>query len=108
MRRGQGGAVIVGGDNAGDTAAGRREITVIVAVDGPAGSGKSTVAKAVAKALGLRHLDTGAMYRGLTWKAMAERIDPGDGPALAALARRTAFGFGSGGLLLDGRPAERE
>jgi CMP/dCMP kinase len=60
---------------------------VIVAIDGPAGAGKTTVARGVARRLGVGHLDTGAMYRALTWLALRRGVDPGDGPALAALAR---------------------
>ena len=60
---------------------------MIVAIDGPAGAGKSTVARAVARRLGLAYLDTGAMYRGLTWLALQRDVDPGDGASLAALAR---------------------
>jgi cytidylate kinase len=58
---------------------------MIVAIDGPAGAGKSTVARAVAGRLGFRYLDTGAMYRALTWLACERGVDPEDGPALAAL-----------------------
>jgi len=82
--------------------------TVIVAIDGPAGSGKSTVAKAVASELGIRYLDTGAMYRALTWRAMQEGIDPTDGPSLASLAHKTVFSFDDSGVVVDGRPAEKE
>ncbi len=60
---------------------------MIVAIDGPAGAGKSTVARSVARRLGLAYLDTGAMYRGLTWLALQRDVDPGDGASLAALAR---------------------
>jgi cytidylate kinase len=60
---------------------------MIVAIDGPAGAGKSTVARALAERLGFRYLDTGAMYRALTWLAMQRGIELGDGNALAALAR---------------------
>ena len=60
---------------------------MIVAIDGPAGAGKSTVARALAERLGFRYLDTGAMYRALTWLAMQRGIELGDGSALAALAR---------------------
>lgn len=59
---------------------------MIVAIDGPAGAGKSTVARGLAQRLGVGHLDTGAMYRALTWLAIRDGIDAGDGPALAALA----------------------
>ncbi len=60
---------------------------MIVAIDGPAGAGKSTVARALAERLGFRYLDTGAMYRALTWLAMQRGLDLGDEAALAALAK---------------------
>jgi cytidylate kinase len=60
---------------------------VIVAIDGPAGAGKSTVARALAERLDFRYLDTGAMYRALTWFAMQRGLDLGDEQALAQLAR---------------------
>ncbi|RJK93126.1 (d)CMP kinase [Vallicoccus soli] len=59
---------------------------LVVAVDGPSGSGKSTVCKRVAAALGLRYLDTGAMYRALTWWALERGTDLDDADAVAALA----------------------
>jgi cytidylate kinase len=55
---------------------------MIIAIDGPAGSGKSTTAKAVAKRLGFVHLDTGAMYRAITLKALTEKVDYKDIPNL--------------------------
>jgi cytidylate kinase len=60
---------------------------MIVAIDGPAGTGKSTVARRLAERLGFRYLDTGAMYRALTWLALERRVDLEDADALAALAR---------------------
>jgi cytidylate kinase len=60
---------------------------VIVTIDGPAGAGKSTVARAVARRLGVAYLDTGAMYRALTWLARERAIPASDAGALAALAR---------------------
>jgi CMP/dCMP kinase len=60
---------------------------MVVAIDGPAGAGKSTVARALAERLGFRYLDTGAMYRALTWLAMKRGLDLGDAQALAELAR---------------------
>jgi cytidylate kinase len=60
---------------------------LIVAIDGPAGAGKSTVARALAERLGFRYLDTGAMYRALTWLAMQRGLDLGNADALARLAR---------------------
>jgi cytidylate kinase len=59
---------------------------LVVAIDGPSGSGKSTVARRVATALELRYLDTGAMYRAVTWLALHDGADLSDGEALTALA----------------------
>ena len=59
---------------------------MIVAIDGPAGSGKSTVARGLAQRLGFRYLDTGAMYRALTWLALEDGVELDDGQALGALA----------------------
>ena len=60
----------------------------VIAIDGPAGSGKSTVARAVATRLGLDHLDTGAMYRSVALAALRAGIDPSDEALVSALARR--------------------
>ncbi len=57
--------------------------THIIAIDGPAGAGKSSVARAVAKTLGFAYLDTGAMYRAATWRALQKKIDMEDAGALA-------------------------
>jgi len=65
---------------------GRRVRTV--AIDGPAGAGKSTLARALAEHLGLERLDTGAMYRTVAWAALQGGIDPADADAVAELARR--------------------
>lgn len=67
--------------------------TLRVALDGPAGAGKSTVAKRVAKALGVAYVDTGAMYRAITWKAQQENIDPTDEAALTVLANSVTIDF---------------
>jgi CMP/dCMP kinase len=66
---------------------------MIVAIDGPAGAGKSTVARALAERLHFRYLDTGAMYRALTWLAMYRGIDLGDTVALADIARAEPVTF---------------
>lgn len=79
---------------------------LIIAIDGPAGSGKSTVSKIVAKRLALLYIDTGAMYRALTLKAMREGIDLGDENALVSLAKSTRVGLEEKGRLyvfLDGK-----
>jgi len=60
---------------------------MVVAIDGPAGAGKSTVARALAERLGFRYLDTGAMYRALTWVAMKRELDLSNAERLAQLAR---------------------
>ncbi len=62
-----------------------------IAVDGPAGAGKSSVARAVADALGLTYLDTGAMYRAVTWKALQSGYDIHDAETMGALAAGTRF-----------------
>ena len=69
---------------------------MIVAIDGPAGAGKSTVARALAERLGFRYLDTGAMYRALTWLAMQRALDLGDAEALAKLAEEQPVLFTEG------------
>ncbi|HJT36910.1 MAG TPA: (d)CMP kinase [Actinomycetota bacterium] len=86
----------------------RAQAPFVVAIDGPAGAGKSTVARGVARALRFAHLDTGAMYRALTAKALEEGIDPQDGPGLTKLAKRTIVDFGPDGLVVDGRRVGRE
>ncbi len=65
----------------------------IIAIDGPAGSGKTTVALALAGCLGLPYVDSGAMYRALTWKAMSERINLEDEASLSRLAARAEFDY---------------
>ena len=62
----------------------------VIALDGPASSGKSSVGAAVAAALGLRFFDSGLLYRALAWVALDRGVDPSDGPAVAALASSVA------------------
>jgi cytidylate kinase len=73
---------------------------MIVAIDGPAGAGKSTVASRLAERLGFRYLDTGAMYRALTWLAMQEGIDLGDGERLGRLARENRVDLDEAGRVM--------
>ena len=76
---------------------------MIVAIDGPAGAGKSTVARSLAERLGFRYLDTGAMYRSLTWLALRRGLDLGDGAALGSLAEENPVVFDTGGrVYIDG------
>jgi cytidylate kinase len=75
---------------------------MIVAIDGPAGAGKSTVARRLAARLGFRYLDTGAMYRALTWLALERGAELDDAPTLAALAERHPVTFDeAGGVHVD-------
>jgi cytidylate kinase len=73
---------------------------VIVAIDGPAGAGKSTVARRLAARLGFRYLDTGAMYRALTWLALERGRSLDDGEALGALAREYPITFAQQDVVL--------
>src|SRR3954453_426231 len=79
----------------------------LVAIDGPAGSGKSTVARAVASRLGAAYLDTGAMYRSVAWAALRHDVDPADGDALALLASRLDIELGDR-VMVDGGDATAE
>ncbi|HVV35547.1 MAG TPA: (d)CMP kinase [Acidimicrobiales bacterium] len=74
----------------------------VIAIDGPAGSGKSTVARAVAQRLGLAHLDTGAMYRSVAVAALRDGVDTADLDAVAELAKRTEIVVGPDGVFVDG------
>lgn len=86
---------------------------LIIAIDGPAGSGKSTVAKRLAKRLGLPYVDTGAMYRALTLKAINRALSLENSPSLVRLARETRIEFqnkkaGQQRVFLDGEDVTRE
>jgi cytidylate kinase len=76
---------------------------MIVAIDGPAGAGKSTVARRLAERLGFRYLDTGAMYRALTWLAVQRGMDLGEGAALGVLAQESPIELDEAGRVkIDG------
>jgi cytidylate kinase len=82
---------------------------MIVAIDGPAGAGKSTVARTLAERLGFRYLDTGAMYRALTWLALEHGVDLDDADALGALAQAHPVSFETGQrVLIDDREVTSE
>ena len=74
----------------------------VIAIDGPAGAGKSTIARALADRLGLEYLDTGAMYRAVTFAAMRRGLDLTDEVAVADLARNVALEVGADGVVVDG------
>jgi len=80
----------------------------VIAIDGPAGAGKSTVAKALAERLGLAYLDTGAMYRGVTFAALRAGIDPDDVDRVARLALDLGLDIGVERVLVDGQDATLE
>jgi len=75
---------------------------MIIGIDGPAGSGKTTVAKLLAKRLGIFYLDTGAMYRALTLKAIERKVDLSDQDALRKIAEELNLEFKEGRVYLDG------
>jgi CMP/dCMP kinase len=82
---------------------------MIVAIDGPAGAGKSTVARRLAERLGFRYLDTGAMYRALTWLALERGTDLDDAESLGALASSHPITFDDDDrVVIDGRDVSRE
>lgn len=80
----------------------------VIAIDGPAGSGKSTVARQLAERVGLEYLDTGAMYRAVTFAALRRGIDPADPEPVAALARMVEMDVTVGAVKVDGVDATIE
>jgi cytidylate kinase len=77
---------------------------MVIAIDGPAGAGKSTVARGVARSLGFTYLDSGAMYRCVALAALDGRIDLDDGERLGQLAWELDIGFSGDTIQLDGKP----
>lgn len=75
---------------------------MVIAIDGPSGAGKGSVSRAVAEALGYQHVDTGAMYRAVGWKALAEGIPLDDERSVAALARNAIIELEGGRVTIDG------
>jgi len=80
---------------------------LIIAIDGPSGAGKGTIARAVAARLQYRHVDTGAMYRAVAWKARREGADLADEAAVAALSERSVFALDAGRVLIDGEDVSK-
>jgi cytidylate kinase len=80
---------------------------LIIAIDGPSGAGKGTVARAVSETLGYRHVDTGAMYRAVGWKALHESLALDDEQSLAALAERASLVVEGGVVAVDGHDVTR-
>jgi cytidylate kinase len=76
--------------------------SLVIAIDGPSGAGKGTVARAVARHLGYRHVDTGAMYRAVAWKALEAGVDLDSDAAVAALARDAVIELEGGRVRIDG------
>ena len=75
---------------------------MIIAIDGPSGAGKGTVARAVSEKLGYRHIDTGAMYRAVGWKALHDGLALDDEAAMAALAEHANLVVEAGVVAVDG------
>jgi cytidylate kinase len=80
---------------------------LVIAIDGPSGAGKGTVSRAIAEALGYRHVDTGAMYRAVGWKAAHDGIPLDDEAAVSALARIATIVVEGGVVAIDGHDVTR-
>jgi len=80
---------------------------LIIAIDGPSGAGKGTISRTLAEALGYRHVDTGAMYRAVGWKAAHEGVPLDDEAAVSALAQRANLVVEGGVVTIDGHDVTR-
>ncbi len=81
---------------------------MIIAVDGPAGAGKSTISKLIAKKLNLNYIDTGAMYRAVTYKCSSEGVDVKNEAAVIEVAKRTDIDFRDNNIYLDSKVVNEE
>lgn len=79
----------------------------MIAIDGPSGAGKGTLARTVAERLGYTHIDTGAMYRAVAWKAAHDGLPLDDDAQVAALARRAVYQQAGGRITIDGHDVTR-
>ena len=81
---------------------------LVIAIDGPSGAGKGTVARAIANQLGYRHVDSGAMYRAVGWKALRDGVPLDDDAAAAALAAAARIEVSDARVTIDGLDVTRE
>ena len=81
---------------------------MIIAVDGPAGAGKSTISKLIAKKLNINYIDTGAMYRAVTYKCLSEGVDVKNEEAVIEVAKRTDINFRDNNIYLDSKVVNEE
>ena len=75
---------------------------IVIAIDGPSGAGKGTIARTISARLGYRHVDTDAMYRAVAWKALHDHVAVDDEAAVAALAERSTIAVEGGVVSIDG------
>jgi cytidylate kinase len=80
---------------------------LVIAIDGPSGVGKGTISRTLSETLGYRHIDTGAMYRAVGWKALHEHIPLDNEAAVAALAHRAVIAVEGGVVSIDGHDVTR-
>jgi cytidylate kinase len=80
---------------------------LVIAIDGPSGAGKGTIARTLSDALGYRHIDTGAMYRAVGWKALHEGVPLDDETAVAAVAQQASIVVEGGIVSIDGHDVTR-
>ncbi len=80
---------------------------LVIAIDGPSGAGKGTLARTLAERLGYRHIDTGAMYRAVAWKALQDGVPLDDDARVAALAGRAEYRQVNGTITIDGQDVTR-